>query len=269
MKELLITEAIIILIYMTLWYVLGLWLKRNDVVDVAWGLGFATVSLSALFLEGNFTIKALLVCSLVFVWGVRLASHIYSRNKGKTEDFRYQKWREDWGSFFYLRSYFQIYILQGILMFVISLPVLSVIKFGGVESGFVGDLPGSVAGLNWLDFAGLAVWVFGFSFETIGDWQLSRFIQDPEKSGIMTEGLWKYTRHPNYFGEVTQWWGIWLIALSVKYGLLSIVGPLTITILILKVSGVPPLEEKYSGNEEYEKYKKKTSKFIPLPPKGD
>ena len=152
-------------------------------------------------------------------------------------------------------------------MLVISLPVLTTIKYGGLKPSVIGNFLGSTKGLNWLDFLGIAIWIFGFYFEAIGDWQLSKFIQDPEKTGIMKEGLWKYTRHPNYFGEVTQWWGIWLIALSTKYGLPSILGPLAITFLILKVSGIPPLEKKYADNEDFKKYKKKTSKFIPLPPK--
>lgn len=123
------------------------------------------------------------------------------------------------------------------------------------------------ASLSLLDALGIAVWVFGFYFEAVGDAQLARFIKDPAHKGkIMQSGLWTYTRYPNYFGEVAQWWGIWLLALSLPNGLFGIIGPLTITFLILKVSGIPLLEKKYSGNAEFQEYKKKTSMFFPLPP---
>jgi steroid 5-alpha reductase family enzyme len=115
----------------------------------------------------------------------------------------------------------------------------------------------------------VCVWVIGFFFESVGDAQLSRFIKDPANKGkLMQSGLWKYTRHPNYFGEVTQWWGLWIIALSVSYGWLGIIGPLTITTLILKVSGIPLLEKSMEGNPEFQEYKKRTSVFFPLPPKA-
>jgi steroid 5-alpha reductase family enzyme len=118
----------------------------------------------------------------------------------------------------------------------------------------------------FLDLLGILIWTFGFFFESVGDFQLSRFIKS-KKGGIMKSGLWKYTRHPNYFGEVIQWWGIWLIALSVSYGWVSVIGPLLITFLILKVSGIPLLEKKMEENDEFREYKKNTSMFFPLPPK--
>ena len=124
------------------------------------------------------------------------------------------------------------------------------------------------AGVNLLDFIGVLVWIFGFFFESVGDAQLAKFIKDPVNKGkLMQQGLWRYTRHPNYFGEVTQWWGIWLIALSVSHGLLGIIGPITITILILFVSGIPLLEKKYTSRADFEEYKQTTSIFIPLPPR--
>ena len=123
--------------------------------------------------------------------------------------------------------------------------------------------------INLLVIIGFIVWLIGFYFESVGDKQLANFIHNPENKGkLMTEGLWKYSRHPNYFGEVTQWWGIWIIALSVPYGWVAIIGPITITILILFVSGVPLLEKKYKGRSDFEAYKKRTSIFIPLPPKS-
>jgi steroid 5-alpha reductase family enzyme len=241
---------------MSLWFVVSLIKKRNDVADVAWGLGFVIMAWASYFLSNNSGTRGLLVNILVSVWGLRLAWHIYSRNKGKKEDYRYFAWREEWGKWFYLRSYLQVYLFQGLLLFLIVLPVLIINKNSETVFGF-------------LDFLGVAVWLFGFFFEAVGDMQLKNFIKNKENKGkIMESGLWSYTRHPNYFGEVTQWWGIWILALSTPNGLLGIVGPITITFLILKVSGIPLLEKKMSENPEFEDYKKRVSMFFPLPPKN-
>ena len=241
-------------VYMTFWYIVSLILKRNDVADIGWGLGFVFLSLIAFFVSEKYGVRAILVNFLVAVWGIRLATHVYIRNKGKEEDYRYKKWRKEWGKWFYLRSYLQVYLLQGLFLFLISLPVL-----------FINRNPGEI--LNLLDFIGVVVWSIGFYFEVVGDYQLKEFIKKEENKGkIMEEGLWKYSRHPNYFGEVTQWWGIWIIALSVPLGIWTIIGPITISFLILKVSGIPMLEKRLEKKEGFEEYKKRVSKFIPLPP---
>jgi steroid 5-alpha reductase family enzyme len=195
--------------------------------------------------------RGLLVNILISIWGIRLAWYITSRNKSKTEDYRYLAWRKEWGKWFYVRSYLQVYLLQGFLLYFIALPVLAVNK--------------SIASpLGWLDLIGVAIWIFGFFFEMVGDAQLAQFIKNPVNKGkLMQNGLWAYTRHPNYFGEVMLWWGIWLIALSAPNGWLAICGPLTITFLILKVSGIPMLEKKMSEHPEFAEYKRKTSGFIP------
>lgn len=240
---------------MSLWFVVSLVKKRNDVADVAWGLGFVLVTWVSFFLSDDSGARGLLASLLVSVWGVRLAWHIHTRNKGKTEDYRYLAWRKEWGKWFYIRSYAQVYLLQGTLLFLIVIPVLFINKDVGVSLGL-------------LDFVGVAVWLLGFYFEVVGDAQLARFIKDPTNKGkLMQSGLWAYTRHPNYFGEVTQWWGIWLIALSVPNGLLAIVGPLTITVLIVKVSGIPMLEKKMAEHPDFAEYKRTVSAFIPLPRK--
>jgi steroid 5-alpha reductase family enzyme len=123
-------------------------------------------------------------------------------------------------------------------------------------------------GLTFLDALGAAVWLAGFLFEAVGDYQLGQFKRKPESKGkIMTSGLWRYTRHPNYFGEAALWWGIWLAALSVEGGWAGIISPLTIGFLLLKVSGVTMLEKKYVGNEEFAAYARRTSAFFPMPPK--
>jgi steroid 5-alpha reductase family enzyme len=238
---------------MSLWFIFSLLKKRNDVADIAWGIGFVLITWTSFFIAGNFSVRSLLVNILVSIWGLRLAWHIYSRNKGKAEDYRYLAWRKEWGNWFYIRSYLQVYLLQGVFLYLIILPVLFINKNVG-------------SSLNFVDGLGLLIWSIGFFFESVGDAQLKNFIRNPINKGhLMQGGLWKYTRHPNYFGEVTQWWGLWLIAINVPNGWLSIIGPLTITILILKISGVPLLEKKMAENPEFAEYKKRTSVFIPLP----
>lgn len=242
--------------YMSMWFVVSLIKKRNDVADSAWGLGFVLMAWMSYFLSGDFSIRGFLAGVLVTIWGFRLSWHIHSRNKGKAEDYRYLAWRKEWGKLFYIRSYFQVYLLQGMFLFLIVLPVLLINKSGGAAFGL-------------FDFFGVAVWLSGFYFESVGDAQLARFIKDTGNKGkLMQSGLWAYTRHPNYFGEVTQWWGIWLLALSVSGGLPGIIGPITITFLILKVSGIPMLEKKMAENPEFASYKKRVSVFFPLPPRN-
>ncbi len=271
-------SALIVLAYMTTWFVVGLAARRNDVADVAWGLGFVVIAWSAPAIGAGYDARSLLLAALVTVWGVRLAAHIRARNKGRGEDFRYKQWREDWGEHFVVRAYLQVYLLQGFFMLVISTPVLFTAAAPDPASGalarWLGALGVPTAGLSGIDgigrlaLLGAVIWAYGFMWEAVGDYQLLRFMRDPERHGIMTEGVWRYTRHPNYFGETMQWWGIWLVAAPVEYGWLAVIGPVTITFLLLKVSGVPKLEEKYAGRPEWEAYKERTSKFVPLPPRS-
>lgn len=248
--------GIVLFAYMTAWYVVSLAKRRNDVADVAWGLGFVLLSWVSYGLSGGSGPRGLIVCLLVSVWGIRLAWHIHGRNKGKAEDYRYLAWRKEWGRWFYLRSYLQVYLLQGALLFLIVLPVLVIQGNAGPSLGL-------------LDLAGAAVWLLGFYFEAAGDAQLARFIRDPANKGkLMQQGLWAYTRHPNYFGEVTQWWGIWLLSLSVPGGAYAVIGPITITVLILKVSGIPLLEKKMAEHPDFAEYKRRVSVFFPWPRTG-
>lgn len=250
-----LTLIAILFVYMSLWFVVSLLKKRNDVADVAWGLGFVLMVWVSFVLSDDSGIRGLVAGTLVSIWGLRLAWHIHGRNKGKAEDYRYLAWRKEWGTWFYIRSYFQVYLLQGAFLFLIVLPVLLINKNRGGDLGL-------------LDALGVLVWLVGFFFETVGDAQLARFIKNPANKGkLMQDGLWRYTRHPNYFGEVTQWWGLWLIALAVPYGALGIIGPITITFLILKVSGIPMLEKKMKENPEFAEYKRRVSVFLPLLPK--
>ena len=255
--KLVIIEVAVIISYMTVWFVIAQAIKRNDIADIVWGTGFIVIAGTALISSEAITPRALLVFFLVLAWGTRLAAHIYLRNLGKPEDARYRKWREDWGNHAVIRAFLEVFLLQGMLMLVISVPILYIIASGDHL-------------LRWLDLAGASVWLAGFLFEAIGDYQLIRFKKIPSSKGkIMTEGLWSWTRHPNYFGEVTLWWGIYLMALSLPFGWATIIGPLTITFLIVKVSGIPLLEKKYEGKPEFEEYKRRTSAFFPLPPRKE
>lgn len=241
--------------YMTLWFLAAIRLRRNDLADIAWGPGFLLIGLAALWQGGIFSVRGWLVVGLVAAWALRLAVHVYRRNRGKAEDYRYERWRQQWGRWFYPRTYLQVFLLQGLLMLVIALPAVLV----NVRQG---------PSLGWLDVLGLLIWLGGFIFETISDRQLAVFLADRKNRGrIMQSGLWRYSRHPNYFGEVAQWWGIWLITLSVAYGWLGILSPLLITVLIWRVSGIPLLEKKMADKPGFAEYKKKTSIFFPWPPR--
>lgn len=249
-----LASLVAVFVYMTAFFIVAALLKRNDLADFAWGLGFVLVTYLNLYLWPGSNVVHAILAVLVTLWGLRLAIYIYSRNRGKKEDYRYKAWREEWGKWWLLRSYFQVFLLQGLLLVVVISPVIVALTFRPE--------------VNVLTYIGLVVWLIGFYFETLGDYQLSQFIKRSSNKGkVMTTGLWQYTRHPNYFGEVTMWWGVWLIAFAHPWGWLGIIGPLTITFLILKVSGIPMLEARYAGNKEYEAYKKKTSIFIPLPSK--
>ncbi|OGD18789.1 MAG: steroid 5-alpha reductase [Candidatus Aminicenantes bacterium RBG_16_63_16] len=257
MVEILAGAAIAVFIYMTAVFGAAHLFRDNSIVDIAWGPGLILVGWLSLLLGGASGPRQIMVTAFVTVWGLRLAVHISRRNRGRGEDFRYAKWRRDWGRWFVLRSYLQIFMLQGIFLLIISWSVLLVNA-------------SAPRALGALDFAGAAVWAAGFFFEAVGDAQLARFKTKPENKGrIMTAGLWRFTRHPNYFGEAVMWWGIFLVALSAPLGWTGIVSPLVITFLLLRVSGVTMLEKKYAGNREFAEYARGTSAFFPLPPKRE
>ncbi|MGV3526296.1 MAG: DUF1295 domain-containing protein [Candidatus Sericytochromatia bacterium] len=250
-------SAGVVFVYMNTWFAASVIKKKADIVDVAWGLGFVVIA-TVLYLQRDvFSARALLTLAAVGAWGLRLAGHIHGRNHGQPEDFRYKQWRDEWAPHFLLRSYFQVFLLQGFLMLLVS---GSVIAIQALPQG----------PLTWLDGLGLAVWALGFGFEAIGDAQLKQFKKDPANKGkLIDQGLWRYTRHPNYFGEVISWWGIYLIALSVPYGWATLLAPITISFFILKVSGIPMLEAKYAGRPDFEAYKRRTNAFWPWFPKQD
>lgn len=255
MLNLILYSALAVFLYMILIFIIAQKKKDNSIVDIAWGPGFILVSILTFWISQNFVLRQILVCALVVIWGTRLAVHIIVRNRGRGEDYRYAKWRRDWGKWFFFRSFFQIFMLQGVILLVIVYPVILINHASG-------------SGIQVLDTIGVAIWLIGFFFEAIGDYQLLKFKRRPDSKGrIITHGLWRYTRHPNYFGETLIWWGIFLIALAVRYGWTAVISPLLITFLLLRVSGVAMLEKKYIGNKNYEDYARRTSVFIPWFPK--
>jgi steroid 5-alpha reductase family enzyme len=243
--------GLVILLYMTIIFILALMRKDNSIVDIAWGVGFIIIAIYSIIQSGEVDLRKMTVCLLVLLWGLRLSFHIMVRNMGKEEDFRYKTWRETW-KFFIIRSYFQIFMLQGLFMLIISAPVW-----------FINFSRGGILG-PW-DSLGLIIFGTGFMIETIGDYQLVEFKRNPANNGkIITTGLWSITRHPNYFGEALVWWGISFYALSIPFGWYTLISPVTITLLLRFVSGVPMLEKKYNGRRDWEEYKAKTAAFIPF-----
>lgn len=247
-------SAILVGMFMTSLFLYALLIKDNSIVDIGWGIGFILIAIFTLMFS-TVGIRQLVISGLVTLWGLRLALFIAMRKIGHGEDFRYAAWRKEWGNWFAIRSLLQIFMLQGVLMLIISTPI---ILTNGSQNG----------DLVLINILGVALWLIGFFFETIGDYQKFRFKQNPDNKGkVLSSGLWNYTRHPNYFGETAMWWGIWLIAIPVEYWLYGLISPLVLTFLLLFVSGIPMLEKKYAGNPEWEQYKRRTSAFFPLPPK--
>lgn len=249
------SAGLLLLAIMTTAFIVALAVRDNSIVDVVYGLAFVLTGWTVFYLYGSGHSRQWLVLTLLTLWGVRLAGHISLRKRGKGEDFRYRQWREAWGSSFVWRSFLQIFLLQGSVIYLVALPIWLVIRSPGGDLGL-------------LDLLGVAIWSFGFGFEALGDWQLLKFKRDPANRGrIIRSGLWRYTRHPNYFGEATLWWGLFLIALGVPMGGVAILSPLLMAFLLLKVSGIPMLEAKYAGNPEFEQYRAQTNAFFPWFPK--
>lgn len=255
MTGLMTTAAIVVFVYMTAAFVLALVRRNNGLVDIAWGTGFI-VEAAALFVSrpALFPAKALILAA-VLAWGLRLSVHILRRNWGRPEDFRYAGMRRKWGRAVAVKSFVYVFMLQGLLLLVVSLPIVVVFA-------------SPARPLAALDAVGAIVFAAGLVFETVGDAQLAAHRRDAANKGrLMTRGLWSTTRHPNYFGEAVLWWGIGLIAVSSPHGGLALLGPLVITLLLVFVSGVPLLEKKYAGRPDWEAYKAKTSMFVPWFPK--
>ncbi|MFO7896692.1 MAG: DUF1295 domain-containing protein [Candidatus Cloacimonadales bacterium] len=255
MCNIIICSVIEVFLFFSLLFVIALIKKDNSIVDIAWGVGFILVALFNYIMAADPTPRQLLVTALITIWGLRLAIYIYSRNRGKPEDFRYAQWRKDWGKSWVIQSFFRVFMVQGLFLLTIVYPVFLLHN-------------DNFSGFTWLDKIGLLLWILGFYFQSVGDLQKTCFKIKAENRGkILQSGLWKYTRHPNYFGESTMWWGIFLIVLNVPNGWLAIFSPAIITFLLLFVSGIPLLEKKYENNPEFQDYARRTSPFIPWFPK--
>ena len=251
-----LTGGVILGLMILLW-LLSLWLKDSSIVDIFWGTGFVIAGWVYFALtKDGFLARKLLIAVITTIWGLRLSIHIFIRNAGKGEDFRYRKWRGEAGSAWWWRSFFKVFLLQGILMWIISAPLL------GAQ---ISPLP---AKLTWLDYLGALTWLVGFFFEAVGDWQLALFKANPANKGkLLTTGLWRYTRHPNYFGDATQWWGFYLIATAAG-GWYTIFSPVVMNFFLRQVSGVAMLEKTLKNTKPgFQEYVETTNAFIPWFPR--
>jgi steroid 5-alpha reductase family enzyme len=252
----LLVAAATVAVLMLVTWVVSVVLKNASIVDIVWGLGFVLVAWAVLAVtDGNGARRALLV-GMTTIWGLRLAGYLAVRNHGKGEDFRYRAMRKRHGERFPVVSLVTVFALQGVLMWIVSLPV----QLGQVDQS---PDPGVLA---WI---GVAVWAVGLFFEAVGDWQLARFKRDPANAGtVMDRGLWRYTRHPNYFGDACVWWGIALVAAETGIGAIGLIGAVVMTVLLRRVSGVTLLEKSLVKRRAgYEEYVARTSPFIPRPPR--
>ncbi|HSP55769.1 MAG TPA: DUF1295 domain-containing protein [Dehalococcoidia bacterium] len=246
-----------VIAYMTALWLASLALRNASIVDIFWGLGFVFIAAVYMVAGDGWDARQALVLGLVAIWGLRLSGYILWRNHGKGEDFRYRKMREASGPRFWWQSYLQVFLLQGLLLWVISAPLLAAEHNSEPDHIVLTDVLGAL------------VWAIGFFFEAVGDWQLARFKSDPANKGrVMQYGLWRYTRHPNYFGDATLWWGYYLIAAGTTDGWLTAFGPAIMTVLLMRVSGVALLERTLKRDKpEYADYITRTSAFIPWFPR--
>ncbi|MBM3121529.1 MAG: DUF1295 domain-containing protein [Chloroflexi bacterium] len=247
----------VVLGLMILLWLLSLALRNASIVDIFWGTGFVIVAWAAfLFTPDGFLPRKLLLAALVTIWGLRLSIHILRRNWGKPEDFRYAAWRQESGRSWWWFSFFKVFLLQGVLLWIISTPLVAA------------QFSPAPARLGLLDVLGVLLWAFGFYFEAAGDAQLERFKSNPANKGkLLTTGVWHYTRHPNYFGDAAQWWGYFLIAAGAG-GWWTVFSPVLMTLLLVRVSGVALLEKTLIETKPgYREYAQTTSAFVPWFPR--
>lgn len=249
----------IIMIMMSLLWVVSVFKKNAGIVDSFWGLGFVITGIFYYLNTDGTEIRKLILLILLMLWGLRLSIYLAWRNQGKGEDFRYARFRKDYGEDrYWWISFFQTFLLQGVLMWLISAPLLAAQYFNGNTT------------LNLVDYAAILIWFIGFVFEAGGDYQLARFKADPDNKGkVLNTGLWKYTRHPNYFGDALIWWGFGLFSVAVN-SYVPLASSLLMSMLIIRVSGVSLLERTLKESKpKYRAYIKRTSAFFPWFPKKD
>lgn len=254
MQGLILFLAVVMLLYTTFWWALATRRLNNSYADIAWGTNFLLIGLAVAIYSGQIDLSFLLVYVPVIIWGSRLAYHIGKRNLSEPEDRRYAEWRQAGGKNYQFLSLFKIFWLQGLLALVISAPI--------IIAGYYGQ-----NSLSIYSVVGLVIWLAGFIFEALADKQLKNFIKTKRPGQIMTTGLWKHSRHPNYFGEIVQWVGLFVAVVGLCYGWVAVISPLMISFLLIFVSGIPLAEKNFKDNKDFQNYAKVTSALIPLPPK--
>jgi steroid 5-alpha reductase family enzyme len=241
---------------LTVVWALSVRLRDASIVDICWGPGFVLLAWSYCIMFGAFAPRPLLLAALVSVWGVRLGVHIHRRHGGRGEDPRYRAMREARGHSFWWRSLFLVFWLQGALLWFVALPILVTAAGAGPDRVTVTDI------------IGVLLFVAGFAFEAIGDLQLARFKADRSNRGrVMDAGLWRYTRHPNYFGDAVLWWGLYVLAIAAPHGWLTALSPVLMTVLLMRVSGVTLLEQSMKDRPGYREYMMHTPAFVPWFPR--
>jgi len=239
---------------MFLLWLLSLILRNSSIVDIFWGMGFIIIFwLGALLVPGDMPARSILLGVIVSIWGLRLSLYIYQRNHGKPEDFRYAKWREEAGRAWWWQSFFKVFLLQGVLLWIISTPLLAMQTSSASDSA-----------LSCYDLIAIIIWLTGFAFEAGGDYQLARFKANPANKGkLLTTGLWSVTRHPNYWGDSVQWWAFYLLTI-LSGAWWTIFSPIIMTYLLRNVSGVSMLEKTLNDTKlGYADYVANTPAFMP------
>jgi len=290
--------AVVVFGAVTLLWAISVAAKDASLVDIFWGFGFLLVGATCLYLVPVKTPYLILLAALPIIWGLRLTLYLAKRNLGHGEDKRYvsmrkraeKKGRSEMA--WRLRTLFSIYWGQGLLIMIVSAPVWVAMATGGLtpdvaaaESAFesltdremiwASGMETNYNTIGFLAILGALFWLIGFLFEAIGDAQLASFLKKnknydgpADEKPVMDKGLWKYTRHPNYFGNACMWWGIWLVACEAPFGWATIIGPIIMTLLLTKVSGRDLLERDMGRRKNYQDYIERTSGFFPLPPKS-
>jgi len=248
----------LLIFVLTLLWVVSLMIKDASIIDIFWGLGFVMIAWFYAYsnILEEMDIRAQIFLGMITIWGVRLGAFLAYRNIGNGEDYRYAKWRKDNGKDWWWLSFIRVFMLQGFLLWIISAVFLPSFSFQ--------------AEMGIFEYIGIAFWAIGLFFEAVGDWQLMRFKKDKSNKGkVMNKGLWRYTRHPNYFGDSMVWWGFFIYTLSHPSGWMYIFCPIIMTLFLVKISGVAMLEVKLKKSKpKYAEYIRKTSSFIPMFPKA-
>jgi steroid 5-alpha reductase family enzyme len=255
--EIWLNGFILSMVLLSLLWIASVFLKNASIIDPFWGFGFVVLAFYYLYATGNYSPRAILLTALVTIWGLRLSIYLLWRNVGHGEDYRYQQFRQDFGpARYWWISFFQVFLLQGVLMSLVAMTLLGVMTS-------LHDVS-----LSLFDMLALLIWLIGFSFEAGGDYQLTSFKKNKNNKGkVLNTGFWKYTRHPNYFGDATIWWSFALFAV-ISGSYYVIIGALLMNILLLKISGVSLLEKNLKKTKpQYEDYINRTNAFLPWFPK--